>query len=145
MSAEILMLTREVEVALGRYARACDRRDWAAFDAVFAPDATADYAGQFALQGREAIVASIRAHLGGCGPSQHLLGNFAIAIAGKSAESHCYVRAFHQGRGDKAHLTYEAFGEYEAHWRRLPEGWRALEWIMRVHCETGSPEILGPE
>jgi hypothetical protein len=145
MSADILLQMREIEVALGRYARACDRRDWAAFETVFAPDAAADYAGEFQLQGRDAIVASIRSHLGGCGPSQHLLGNFVITTAGKSADSLCYVRAFHRGRGDKAHLTYEVFGEYEAHWRRLPEGWRVLEWVMRVHCETGTREVLGAE
>jgi hypothetical protein len=143
MSAEIVLQVREIEVGLGRYARACDQRDWAGFDAVFAPDAIADY-GEFQVQGREAIVASIRAHLGACGPSQHMLGNFVIATSGKSADSRCYVRAFHRGAGEKAHLLYEVFGEYDAHWRRLPEGWRVMEWIMRVICETGSREILGP-
>jgi hypothetical protein len=143
MTADATSLAREVEVALGRYARACDSRDWAQFDAVFAPDAFADY-GEFQLQGREAIVASIRSFLGGCGPSQHLLGNFVITTAGKSADSLCYIRAFHRGKGDKAHLTYEVFGEYQGHWRRLPEGWRAVEWTMRVSCEIGTRDVLGP-
>jgi len=145
MSAEILLAQKEIELALGRYARAHDERDWAALDTVFAPDVTADYAGQFQLEGRDALVANTRAHLGGCGPSQHLMGNFVISVTGKSAESRCYIRAFHQGKGDKSHLTYEVFGEYRAHWRRFPEGWRALEWIMRVDCEIGAREILGPE
>jgi hypothetical protein len=144
VSTEILVAQKEIEVALGRYARACDSRDWAAFDTVFAPDVTADYAGKFQFEGRAAVVDSIRSHLGGCGPSQHLMGNFVISVAGKSGESRCYVRAFHQGKGDKAHVTYEVFAEYTALWRRLPEGWRVLEWTMRVDCEIGSQEILGP-
>jgi hypothetical protein len=144
MSADIVLVTREIELGLGRYARACDQRDWALLDTVFAPDAAADYSGGIVLQGREAIVASIKSFLGGCGPSQHMLGNFVITTAGKSADSRCYIRAFHRGKGDKAHLTYEIFGEYTAHWRRLPEGWRALEWGMRVDCEMGTREILGP-
>lgn len=144
MSAEILLVTREIEAGLIRYAHACDQRDWAAFESVFAPDAIADYAGEFQLQGREAIVDNIRAHLGGCGPTQHMLGNFVIATAGKSADSNCYIRAFHRGKGDLAHLTYEAIGSYTAHWRRLPSGWRVLEWTMRVDCEIGTREVLGP-
>jgi hypothetical protein len=145
MSAELLMAQREIELALGRYARAHDERDWGMLDTVFASDVTADYAGEFKLEGRDALVANTRAHLGGCGPSQHLMGNFVITVAGKSADSRCYIRAFHRGRGDKAHLTYEAFGEYLAHWRRLPEGWRATEWTMRVTCEIGTRDVLGPE
>jgi hypothetical protein len=143
MSAEILLAQREIELALGRYARACDTRDWAIFDTVFAPEMSADY-GEFQLEGRAPVVDSIRSFLGGCGPSQHMLGNFIISVTGKSADSRCYIRAFHQGKGDKAHMIYEVFGEYQAHWRRLPEGWRVMEWVMRVDCEIGSREILGP-
>ena len=143
MSAEILLAEREIELGLGRYARACDTRDWVMFDTVFAPDVSADY-GEFQLEGRAPVVDSIRSFLGGCGPTQHLMGNFVITVTGRSAESRCYVRAFHRGKGDRAHITYEVFAEYKAHWRRLPEGWRAQEWTMRVECEIGSRDILGP-
>jgi hypothetical protein len=144
MSNEVLLIERDIQTALGRYARACDTRDWALFDTVFAPDAIADYGNGLVLEGREAIIASIRSYLGGCGPSQHMLGNFVVTAAGKSADSRCYVRAFHRGRGDDAGVTYEVMGEYRTRWRRLAAGWRAVEWGMAVDCELGSRDILGP-
>ena len=65
---------------LNRYAEALDHRDWELLDEVFLADATADY-GAGALEGRDAIVGSITDLLGGCGPSQHLLGNFQVLDA----------------------------------------------------------------
>jgi hypothetical protein len=59
---------------LNRYGEAADRRDWPLYDQVFTSDATADY-GMSKLTGRQAIVNLIRKSLGGCGPTQHLLGN----------------------------------------------------------------------
>jgi hypothetical protein len=144
MSSELLLAEREIEMALGRFARACDDRDWAAFETVFAPDVTVDFPGFFAMEGRDAVIANIRSLLGGCGPSQHLIGNFVVTAAGKSAESRCYTRAFHAGLGDRAAVTYEVMGEYHAHWRRLSEGWRVTEWVMKVRCELGDRSILGP-
>jgi hypothetical protein len=145
MSNELLMVEREIHLALCRFTRACDERDWAAFETVFAPDVFMEFPGFFSLEGREAAIDSIRSHLGGCGPSQHLIGNLVVTTAGKSAESRCYTRAFHRGKGKKAKLTFEAFGEYGVRWRRLPEGWRAVEWRMTVQTEMGDRSVLGPE
>jgi SnoaL-like domain len=144
MSNELLLIEREIHLALCRFTRACDERDWAAFETVLAPDISMEFPGFFALEGRDAVIASIRSHLGGCGPSQHLIGNLEVVAAGKSAESRCYARAFHRGRGDKADISFEAFGEYDVRWRRLAEGWRAVEWKMTVQTELGDRSVLGP-
>ena len=144
MSGDIQLVEREIQQGLGRYARACDDRDWKAFETIFAPDVTVEFPGFSMLEGRDAVIANIRSHLGGCGPSQHLLGNYTVTAAGKSAESHCYVRAFHAGTGDKAGITYGVMSKYRARWRRLAEGWRVTEWVMKVHCELGDRSILGP-
>ncbi len=129
---------------LNRYADACDSRDWPLFERVFAPDATADY-GDFQLASRDAIVASIRNHLGGCGPSQHLLGNYEVAIAGDHATATCRVRAFHAGAGARRDSYYEVFGEYRDRLVRMRDGWRIAHRQMRVAIERGTREVLGPE
>ena len=144
MTLDDLLAEREIQHVLYRYARACDGRDWAGYDFVFAEDAEADYNGLIQLQGRANIVSSIRSMLGGCGPSLHLMGNPEIGVEGDGALARVYIRAFHRGLGEKADLTYECFGEYQASLRRLPEGWRVTHWRMRVDAETGTQEVLGP-
>ena len=144
MDLDSLLAEREIAHALYRYGRSCDERDWAGFDRVFADDADADYGEAYQFQGRSAIVASIRSLLGGCGPSQHLMGNPETAVTGDTALSRVYIRAFHRGAGEKAHLTYECMGEYYASLRKLPEGWRVVHWRMRVDAERGTQEVLGP-
>ena len=102
MDIEHLLLEHQLNQVLARYARACDQRDWAALDEVFVQEATADYGGSLHLQGRGPIVAMIRAHLGGCGPSQHLLGNLLVEARDGAVASRVYVRAAHRGTGDQA-------------------------------------------
>lgn len=145
MNLERMLDEREIEQAYGRYARALDRRNWALLETVFAADVQADYnGGEFLIEGRSALVAMIRSHLDGCGPTQHLMGNMTVEVNGGRAESRCYVRAAHQGMGAKAQLSYEVLGEYLVQWRRGAEGWRALHWTLRVDLELGAREVLGP-
>jgi hypothetical protein len=126
---------------LDRYAVALDTRDWALLDRVFAPDATADY-GDYRCTGREQIRALVQRMLGGCGPTQHMLGVYRIALAGAEATSTCAIRAHHVGRGDQAQLQYECFGEYSDRLIRSPEGWRIRHRAMRITHETGTRAIL---
>ena len=84
------------------------------------------------------------AHLGGCGPSQHLMSNFVISVTGDTAESACYIRAFHQGKDDKAHLTFSTYGSYVSSWRRTSDGWRTFIWAMRISAYVGDFSVLGP-
>src|SRR5688572_17504432 len=93
---------QEVIDVLVRCASAFDRREWAALDDVFSPDAIA-----YGADGRDAVVATVRSFLGGCGPSQHLLGNHEVVIDGDTARSVCKARVLHVGAEELAHLTYE--------------------------------------
>ena len=129
---------------LNRYADAADRRDWSLFDEVFTPDATADYPTS-KLSGREAIVRLIRNALGGCGPSQHLLGNHTAQLDGDAAHASCKVRAFHQGSGDRSASTYELLGTYYHELVRTPDGWRTRHLRMTIAAETGTRDVLQPE
>lgn len=132
---------------LNRYADACDRRDWSLFDEVFTEDAVGDYGPGFVQHGRTAIVASIRSFLGGCGPTQHLLGNYDVELAdgADTATASCKVRAFHLGRGDKASLSYEAIGSYHDELRRTPQGWRIAHRRMVTSINLGTMDVLGPD
>ena len=58
-----------ISEGLAALAAALDNRDWDALRAVFTADATG-----YGSTGVEGIVAHVRAHLGGCGPTQHQIG-----------------------------------------------------------------------
>ena len=72
-----LELTEQQAVidVLVRCAAAFDARDWPSLDDLFTEDINA-----YGAQGREAVVTTIRSFLGGCGPSQHLLGNYLFIV-----------------------------------------------------------------
>jgi len=131
----------EIVAVQNRYGQACDRRDWALFDAVFTADAVTEYGGEV-VAGRHERVASIRSHLGGCGPTQHLLGNYRSSVEGEEAEASCYVRAFHIG-ADHPELHYEMFGSYHDRLRRTADGWRISHRRLEVCFELGSRDVLG--
>ena len=134
----------EVFEVLNRYGEAADRRDWSLYDQVFTADASADY-GLMNLTGRDSIIALIRNSLGGCGPTQHLLGNHTGELDGDEARASCKVRAFHQGAGDRSADTYEVLGTYYHDLVRTAEGWRTRHLRMDVALELGTRSVLRPE
>jgi hypothetical protein len=136
---------RELFRAMTRYARALDARDWPQLDSVFAANAIAIYGEDAPRLEREAIVKSIRGYLDGCGPSQHLLGNFVADVVGDGATSRTYARVYHRGRADRAHLSLETIGEYVVRWERRSEGWRAVHWELKISANVGDASIFGPQ
>ncbi len=135
---------RAIEQVLIRYALACDTRDWPLMDTVFTEDAISVYGGQQTIPNRRTLVKVIRHHLQGCGPTQHLLGNFRITVEGDRAHCVCYVRAAHVGLGSRASMVYEVWGEYRDQLIRTTEGWRICEREMVIVNETGSRDVLQP-
>lgn len=142
MSSQVPDLLRVFDV-LNLYGEAADRRDWALYERVFTPDATADYGGM-KLEGRDAIVGLIRNSLGGCGPTQHLLGNHAGGVDGDDAHATCKVRAFHKGAGERSGATYELFGTYHHDLIRTTDGWRTRHLRMDIALEVGTRSVLRP-
>jgi hypothetical protein len=129
--------------ALDAYAEALDSRRWEQLERIFAPDVEFDF-GEWCVTGRDEVAATIQQYLGGCGPTQHLLGNYRVQLDGDTATSAVYVRAFHIGVGETAGLTYEMCGEYRDEFRRGRDGWRSLRRKGRVFLEVGSREVLRP-
>lgn len=122
-----------------RCAAAFDCRDWDALDEVFTPDAVG-----YGVAGREAVVKFVRGFLGGCGPSQHLLGNHQVVIDGSNARSVCKARVLHQGAGDRSHLTYECFGNYYDDLVLTESGWRIAGRTFEVTITLGDAIVLQP-
>lgn len=138
-----LLQERELHAVACRYARLCDERDWAAIDGVFTEDATALY-GQWHLAGREALATMLRDNLGGCGPTQHLLGNLVAWRAEDGMHSRVSIRAAHRGTDELRDERYECMGDYHDTWRQTPAGWRISHRRMVVTLEFGDRRVLRP-
>lgn len=144
MNLEQLLLERELHDVMIAYALLCDGRHWRDIGNVFSDDASATYGGRI-LPDRTAILAMLRNNLGGCGPTQHLLGNLQVRAEGEQVTSRIEVRASHRGAGDKQDQTYDCMGHYQDRWTRTPQGWRIAHRTMTVALEFGSRKVLGPE
>lgn len=129
----------ELAEALAGIAAALDDRDWAALGAAFTVGARG-----YSAKGRDAVVAQVRAHLGGCGPSQHLLGNMRVTVDGDTARSLTYARVHHVGLGPSAGAFYECMGQYTDTWARTPEGWLLTYRRFDVRIELGDRGVLQP-
>lgn len=138
MTAESIDYQAVVDV-LVRCAAAFDARDWSSLDDVFTADSDA-----YDAHGREAVISRIRSFLGGCGPSQHLLGNFHVVVSGDSAQSVCKARVLHVGAGDRADRTYECCGNYLDDLVRTPNGWRIRRREFDVTISLGDMSVLQP-
>ena len=122
-----------------RCAAAFDRREWGALEEVFTPDTVA-----YGVEGREAVVGFVRSFLGGCGPSQHLLGNHHVVLDGEKAKSVCKARVMHIGAGARSHLTYECFGNYWDDLVLTESGWRIAGRTFEVTISLGDTSVLQP-
>lgn len=125
--------------ALARLAGALDAKDWPAIAASF----TADAQG-YGAHGRDAIVARVRDHLGGCGATQHLLGNHRITLDGDTASSLTYARVHHVGAGPKEGSFFECMGEYVDHWVRTGQGWQLTYRAFDMRIRLGDFDALRP-
>jgi SnoaL-like domain len=130
---------KAVVAVVVRCAAAFDRREWEALEEVFTPDASA-----YGVNGRDEVVRFVRGFLGGCGPSQHLLGNHHILVDGDTAKSVCKARVFHVGAGERSHLTYECFGNYWDDLVLTHSGWRIASRVFEVTISLGDTSVLQP-
>ena len=124
--------------------RCSNTRDWDRLCEVFTDDVHMDFAA-WKADGLDAVRDNIRPYLDGCGPSQHLLGNYRIDFTGDdTATSACYIRVMHHGKGEHEGKHYEMCGEYRDELVRTPEGWRSRKRIARAWMHDGDPSLLVP-
>ncbi|WP_112470464.1 nuclear transport factor 2 family protein [Streptomyces triticisoli] len=124
---------------LHRLQRAIDARDWDTIRETFTPDGTG-----YGRTGVDEILAVMRDHLGGCGPTQHLLGNERVTIEGDRARSLSYARVHHVGAGDMQGKFFECMGEYDDRWVRTENGWRLSHREFDMQIQIGDFGVLRP-
>ncbi|MBK7948409.1 MAG: nuclear transport factor 2 family protein [Deltaproteobacteria bacterium] len=128
---------------LDRYSECLDARDWTGLADVFTEDVEFDF-GAWTKKGLPAVRDQIRSYLDGCGPSQHLLGNYRIVLDGDRARSKCYCRVMHFGKGAHEGKTYETWIEYADELVRTKSGWRSAKRKGSAWMHQGDPSLLGP-
>lgn len=125
------------------YAICLDTRDWARLNDVFAEEVVGEF-GNDHLTGRADLVGYISSNLAGCGPSQHLLGNYLIDGDGDRATAVCSARVFHMGARERAILApYECWGEYHDRFERRAGKWRIVHRRFDVRLQQGDIGVLG--
>ena len=125
---------------LDRLAKILDRRAWDRLAEVMTDDVDA-----YGFEGRDRVLEqSLRRHLGGCGPSQHLLGNYQVRVDGDTATSTTRIRVFHQGAGERAEKSFECFGWYHDTWARHAQGWLMTGRRMDTDIVVGDFDVLQP-
>jgi len=129
----------QIVEALAEVAAALDARDWGTVRARFTPDTHA-----YGVHGLDALVEQLQAHLGGVGPTQHLLGNHRVTVDGDTARSLTYGRIHHVGAGPMDGSSYECLGEYDDHWARTSAGWRISRRWFEIRIEIGDFAVLRP-
>lgn len=129
----------QIREQLARIAAATDSRDWDSLRTLCSPDVHG-----YGARGIDAVIATMRAHLGGVGPTQHLLGNHRVTVDGDTARSLSYGRIHHTGAGPRAGAFYECLGEYDDHWVREPAGWLLSRRWFEIRIELGDRSVLRP-
>jgi hypothetical protein len=133
----------EIIGVLDRYAECLDARDWKGLADVFTEDADVDF-GLWRSGTLDEVRSRIGSFLNGCGPSQHLLGNYRIELDGDRATSKCYCRVMHFGKGEHEGKTYEAYLEYADELVRTAAGWRSHKRVATASMQQGDASLLGP-
>ena len=127
---------------LYRLQGAIDARDWELVAATFLPDARG-----YGATGVEAIVARMRAHLDGCGPTQHLLGNSIVTFEEDDpgrATVRSAARVHHVGAGSKKSAFFECMGDYTDRFMLVDGGWRLAHRRFDMRITLGDFGVLKP-
>jgi hypothetical protein len=154
ISFEDEMRARQAHVDLmNRYAHAMDHRDWPAMKALFTPDAefgarrveNGHVVESLLIEGPEKTVNFFAPLIESMAASHYLISNHMLELAadGASASGACHYRAYHAGKGERAHLFEESLGRFEFRTVRAGGGWK-LTWLEEVNMITlGSADAWG--
>jgi ketosteroid isomerase-like protein len=133
---------RDIQRALILFARAMDDRDWATMAEILTEDAEGDF-GTGRVVGSAAIIGLIRGYLDNCGPTQHLLGDVVVDVAGDTATSKAYIRDVHLNATADPAVRFYTLGDYHDTWHRSGDGrWLLTERIKANRGYVGPLEIF---
>jgi hypothetical protein len=133
---------REITEVTYRYGRAMDDRDWSTFASLFTQDAKANLADEHFLNGREEITDLVRTVIEACAVTHHTMTNHLVALEGDRGSVELYCRAFHQGSGSKADMTYDCLARYSGKVVYDGDQWRISEWRETISYDWGSQDVF---
>jgi hypothetical protein len=141
---------------MNRYAHALDVRDWDLLASLFTEDAGfrarvileggVPDADNTAVDGRDALVATLQAIWDGLSATHHMLSNYVVEAAadGTTARASCYLRAHHVGNRERAHLFEESLGRFDFETVRTDGGWK-IRWMEEnLFVMLGTAEAFAP-
>ena len=105
---------------------------------VFTEDCRANFAkgDDHWMEGREAVLAFVRAALSPYVATNHTISNIEITFDGPDrARAESYVQAWHRYKEDRP--DFLAYGRYQDVWVRTPDGWRIAERRFKVNAGIG--------
>jgi len=141
---------------MNRYAHALDVRDWGLLASLFTEDASfrarvileggIPDADNTAVDGRDALVATLQAIWDGLSATHHMLSNYVVepAADGASAKASCYLRAHHVGNRERAHLFEESLGRFDFETLRTESGWKIRRMEENLFVMLGTAEAFAP-
>lgn len=152
---EATNIVRQAHIDLfNRYAHALDSRNWPALAALYSEDAVfgfsrslgfgAGEADRTVIEGRDELVAMITGSIECLSGTHHLLSNHVIDVdpSGDSAEASAYFRAYHAGKGERAHLFEESLGRFDIKTVRIGSEWK-IRWMHEnIMIMLGTPDVF---
>ncbi len=139
---EASLIVREAHIDLfNRYADALDQRNWPTLTSLFTEDSAFGYSRSLGFdageaehdlfEGRDNIVATISRLIESLSATHHFMSNYVVDAdpGGNSARASAYFRAYHAGKGARAHLFEESLGRFDLETVRIRSEWK----IRRMH------------
>jgi len=134
----------EITALAVAYCWTIDGHDWDGLDAIFTPDATADFATAGVHDGRDGIKQRIEAALGSLDASQHVVSNHQVWVDGDTAQHRCQMRAQHVRHDADGGPNYMVAGRYEDRLVRTPDGWRIAHRDLIISWTDGNIRVVRP-
>lgn len=141
---------------MNRYAHALDVRDWDLLASLFTEDASfrarvileggVPDADNTAVDGRDALIATLRTIWDGLSATHHMLSNYMVEPTGDglSAKASCYLRAHHVGNRERAHLFEESLGRFDFETVREAGQWKIRRMEENLFVMLGTAEAFAP-
>ena len=133
LTAEQLADRQAIVEVIDRYATALDAKDYARFRTCFSDDAVVHYGEAL---GPDEAAAYAEGVLSQFTHTQHLLGNYEIALAGERASARTYVQASHVSADGGIWILA---GTYLDRFERRGGEWKIVERTLREQWSERRP------
>jgi hypothetical protein len=155
ISFEADLIVREAHIDIfNRYAHALDARNWKALAALYTEDGVfsfarslgvgAGIAEQATIEGRDKLVEMIASQIECLSATHHFMSNYVVDLdpGGEAAEASAYFRAYHAGRGERAHLFEESLGRFDLKTVKVGSEWKIRRMHENIMIMLGTADVF---